>query len=177
MGSTTTAPVHAAWSCNLSLCLCNPRGICTGTPTCSRSVAKKACQWATACQSHHLKDQTNECIGCLAKIACLGLIAGLTKGDHDNSEDADDDESEGRPADVSDSSHFNILVSIARTFLLLLFLTAISFAGQRWQCKQSSPRPHPVGFQNHMHGLHRPVPWRHEPWVGTPSGGGKPGGG
>lgn len=69
------------------------------------------------------------------------------------------------------------LASLRTTALLLLFLIVISAFGQRWQWPQFSPLPQPDGFQNHMQGLHVPVPCNKEPWLGSPQGGGKPGGG
>jgi len=58
-----------------------------------------------------------------------------------------------------------------------LFLATRASFGHTWQCKQLSPWVHPDGFQNHMQGLHRPVPCSTEPWLGIPAGGGKPGAG
>merc|ERR1711884_207077 len=72
-----------------------------------------------------------------------GLTPGPTDGDQDLSEDADD-MPDTEPAHVLDSQHRSALFSATLTFLLRLFLTAISSGGQRWQCRQSSPRPQPA---------------------------------
>jgi len=60
---------------------------------------------------------------------------------------------------------------------LLLFRRAISFCGHKWQCPQSCPFAQPDSFQNHMQGLHLVVPCSKDPWLGSPWGGAKPGGG
>lgn len=93
-------------------------------------------------------------------------------------------DSRSDPAEVSQSEAqrdgwtFRTASLAAPNFALLrLLLAAISLSGHKWQCPQSCPCPHPSGFQNHMQGLHIPVPWGNEPWLGRPKGGGRPGGG